>query len=105
MGNRINRSVILKNVADRTGFALHDVKTMYDVFVDEVISNAVAGDTVVLNGFGTFYLQAHKGHPIRFESCNHRGAIDDYLVFKFSASHSMNDKLRRLSAQMMENRG
>lgn len=98
METRVNRSVVLSRIAERTGFSVHDVKTIYDAFVDEVIAQAVAGNTVVLNGFGTFYVQSHKGHPIRFESFRHKGAISDYLVFKFSASHSMNDKLRKLSA-------
>lgn len=97
MGNRVNRSEILANVAERTGFALPDVKAVYEAFLDEVIDQSVGGNTVVLNGFGTFYVQSHKGHPIRFESFRHKGAIEDYLVFKFSASHSMNDKLRKLS--------
>lgn len=99
MENRVNRSEILANVAERTGFALSDVKSVYDALLDEVIDKSVEGNTVVLNGFGTFYVQSHKGHPIRFESFRHKGALEDYLVFKFSASHSMNDKLRKLAEQ------
>lgn len=99
MENRVNCSEILANIAERTGFALSDVKSVYDALLDEVIDKSVEGNTVVLNGFGTFYVQLHKGHPIRFESFRHKGAIEDYLVFKFSASHSMNDKLRKLAEQ------
>lgn len=99
MENRVNRSEILANVAERTGFALSDVKSVYDALLDEVIDKSVEGNTVVLNGFGTFYVQSHKGHPIRFESFRHKGVLEDYLVFKFSASHSMNDKLRKLAEQ------
>lgn len=99
MDKRVNRSEILANVVERTGFSLSDVKSVYDAFLDEVIDKSVKGNTVVLNGFGTFYVQSHKGHPIRFESFRHKGEIEDYLVFKFSASHSMNDKLRKLAKQ------
>ena len=102
MDTRINRSEILNNVSERTGISVTDVKAVYEAFLDEVVEKAVAGHTVVLNGFGTFYVQSHKGHPIRFESFRHRGAIEDYLVFKFSASHSMNDKLRKLSKKIPE---
>lgn len=88
--------MVLSNVAEKTGIPPGDVRTVYDALVDEIIGQAVDGSTVVLNGFGTFYVQSHKGHPIRFESFQCKGTISDYLVFKFSASHSMNDKLRKL---------
>ena len=102
MENRVNRSEIFDIVADKTGFASADVKRIYDSLIGEIVQAAVAGNTVVLNGFGSFYVQSHKGHPVRFESLDHKHAIDDYLVFKFSASHSMNDKLRRMSQETGE---
>lgn len=93
MDGKVNREDFLSRVAKRTGLELSDVNTVYYGIVSEIEDIARSGDKLSLAGFGSFYVQMHKGHPVQFGT--HDRKVDDYMVFKFSASNVFNKKLRR----------
>jgi len=101
MGKRVNRSEVFHDVSEKTGFTPAEIRTMYSALVDSIIEHSLRGDTVIMNGFGVFYVQKHKGHPISFRSMNGEDVLEDYLVFKFSASHSMNERLRKMHGKFL----
>lgn len=68
------------------------VAKLVDLFLQEIFLSVAKGETVTINGFGSFMACTHKGHPIQFGD---GGSVDDYLVFKFSPSRALHRKLRK----------
>ena len=75
-----------------------DVRTVYNAIVETIVKKAVAGNTVVLPRFGSFYVTTHKGHPVFFESIGGNNEIKDYRIFKFSPSSWLKKYLRESEA-------
>lgn len=86
---RVSKRDFISRVAARTDLPIRLVSTVYEGLLDELRDLVRARSTVVLTGFGRFYLQEHKGHKVRFG----KSAVNDYSVLKFSASRSMNREL------------
>lgn len=86
---RVSKRDFISRVAARTQLPIRLVSTVYEGLLDELRDLVRARSTVVLTGFGRFYLQEHKGHKVRFG----KSAVNDYSVLKFSASRSMNREL------------
>ncbi len=92
--NRVTYSQIVAKVASKTGFSENAVRAMSKALVEEIVDQTLAGNTVTWHGFGHFYVLENKGHPIGFTTEGHRGDVANHFVFKFSAAHSMNVKVR-----------
>lgn len=86
---RVSKRDFISRVSTRTGLPIRLVSTVYEGLLDELRDLVRSRRTVVLTGFGRFYLQEHKGHKVRFG----KSAVKDYSVLKFSASRSMNREL------------
>ncbi|MFG1858902.1 HU family DNA-binding protein [Actinomadura geliboluensis] len=86
---RISKREFISRVAERSGMSIKTVSSVYEGIFDELTGAVSSGETVVLTGFGRFYLQTHKGHKVRFG----RSDVDDYSVLKFSASRSVRRQL------------
>lgn len=87
--HRVSKRKLLSRVARRSGVSLAIANSVYAGLMGELIDTVSNGDTVVLNGFGRFYRQSHRGHKVRFGKAD----IDDYFVLKFSASKNLNRQL------------
>lgn len=86
---RVSKRDFISRVSIRTGLSIRLVSEVYEAILDELRDLVRDRRTVVLTGFGRFYLQEHKGHKVRFG----KSAVKDYAVLKFSASRSMNRAL------------
>lgn len=86
---RVSKRDFISRVSIRTGLSIRLVSEVYEAILDELRDLVRDRYTVVLTGFGRFYLQEHKGHKVRFG----KSAVKDYAVLKFSASRSMNRAL------------
>lgn len=93
---KINKEMFIAAVAERTGLTQATVSTVFDAYQEEIIDRVTNNEEVSITGFGRFYLQRHKGHPVQFSSMNE--TVHDYVVFKFSASNVLNNKLRTLDS-------
>lgn len=89
--DRITKTAYISRVARRAGLPVRVVAEVYKHAIDELLDIAVNGETLLLTGFGSFYTQSHKGHPVQFSKGT--GKIPDYLVLKFSASPGLNRSL------------
>lgn len=89
---RIGKREFISRVAARSDLPVRVVSEIYEVLFGELTNAISSGETVVLTGFGRFYLQAHKGHKVRFG----KDDVDDYPVLKFSASRSANRRLESI---------
>lgn len=90
--NKVNKSEFLKNIALRTGEPYNKVVKIYDGMIDELVAVAKSNRDLSLTGFGRFYVQKHKGHPVQFMGTSEK--VADYEVLKFSAANIMNARLR-----------
>lgn len=95
---KINKRDFIKHVAKKNDIPHARVLEVYDAIVNGIFDMVVMDKRVSLAGFGSFYLQKHKGHPVQFEAKN--AGVDDYVVFKFSTSDALNKKMRRLHAEL-----
>lgn len=88
-GRRINKREFISRAAKRSGLSIKTMSQAHQALMGELIDSVAGGDVVVLNGFGRFYRQDHKGHKVRFG----KESVGDYSVLKFSASRSVNRSL------------
>lgn len=86
---RISKREFISRVAERTGWPMKTVSSVYEGILDELLDAVSHGETVGLTGFGRFYRQTHRGHKVHFG----QSEVDDYSVLKFSASRIVNRKL------------
>lgn len=91
MKSKVSKKQFLADVAKRVGMPVEVVTTVYEGMIEETHDIVEMGKSLSLTGFGSFYLQRHKGHPVQFEK---HAAVKDYLVFKFSASDVLNRRFR-----------
>lgn len=89
--NKISKKHFLAAVARDNGMSVETITKAWDAIVKGLHDQLAAGNTVSLTGFGAFYLQNHKGHPVQFEG---RAVIQDYIVMKFSTSDVLNKRFR-----------
>lgn len=73
----------------RNGYSVEDVCS---AIFEEIKAIVLDGDRLSITGFGSFYSQTHKGHPVQFGRKTDK--VHDYRVFKFSASNVLNRALR-----------
>ena len=97
---KINKRDFIKHVAKENGMTSAQVLEVYDAIVNGIFDMVIENKRVSLTGFGSFYLQKHKGHPVQFEAKN--AGVDDYVVFKFSTSDALNKRMRRLHAELTD---
>ena len=90
--NTISKKHFLAAVARDNGMSVENITKAWDAIVNGLHDQLAAGNTVSLTGFGSFYLQKHKGHPVQFES---HAVIQDYIVMKFSTSDVLNKRFRK----------
>lgn len=88
----MSKKNFLAAVARDSNISVENVTKAYDAIVDGIHDQLAAGNRVSLTGFGSFYLQKHKGHPVQFDG---RAVIQDYIVMKFSASDALNKRFRK----------
>lgn len=93
---KVCKKQFLSEVTREAGMSLEDVSRAYDAILSVVERHVAKDERVSLTGFGTFYLQRHKGHPVQFED---NAVIPDYVVLKFSASDVVNKRLRAADGQ------
>lgn len=99
---KVNKEDFLERVASRLQIDSPDgevnlkakftVSEVYDAMIAEVEHVVRSGCRLSLTGFGSFYAQMHKGHPVQFGDQIKK--VADYPVFKFSASNVLNKRLR-----------
>lgn len=84
-------------------YNITDVSNIYNAIIDEIVDTLCVQDCrLLLTGFGSFYVNRHKGHPVQFGD-NKKSAISDYRVIKFSASNLLSSKLREYTDVQNDN--
>lgn len=89
---KMNRSEFLSRVAKRLGRNRQDVVEVYDAMLEEFVDAMRMDKQLLLTGFGNYYMQTHKGHPVQFAGGN--DVVGDYDVLKFSPSNVLKKRVR-----------
>ena len=99
----MNSTDFIKYIVMKHNITFKEATFIYDTFLDAVKDVIFNNMSLVLRGFGKFYLQTHKGHPVHFNNVikgdSNKAVANDYLVFKFSAASTLNKSLRDEIAQ------
>lgn len=93
--SRMNRKDLIAYMAEQNGVSTDEAATAYAMTTKAIRDVVARGVKLSLSGFGVFYLQKHRGHPVQFQSGD--DATGDYLVFKFSASNTLNKFIREFN--------
>lgn len=93
---KVNKELFVSSIAEKTGMTNAAVSKVVDAYHDEIIDRVSNNEEVSMTGFGRFYVQRHKGHPVQFSPSHEK--VQDYVVFKFSASNVLNNRLRDIDA-------
>lgn len=97
MPGKLNREDIITMAARKAGTTIEDMTEYMEAIESSIREAALAGKTVSLMRFGTFYVQRHGGHPVQFTG-GKGDKVSSYLVYKFSAAAAFNEELRRADA-------
>lgn len=89
--NRMSRQQFISEIAEKNGVTAESLMSAYNMIFDGICDVVKSGKRLCLNGFGSFYLQKHKGHRMQFSNS---AKSEDYIVFKFSAANTLNQKFR-----------
>lgn len=89
---KVNRSEYLARVAKRIGVSRRVVIEVYNGMVEEFIVIMREERQLLLTGFGNFFIQKHKGHPVQFSGGS--DVVDDYNVLKFAPSNILKKRVR-----------
>lgn len=73
-------------------YTVEEMEMIFSTMLEQLIETTKEGKEQFFTGFGSFYLQRHKGHPVQFNSSD--AEISDYVTLKFSASNNLNTQLR-----------
>lgn len=87
---KITKRPFILKMKKQGKYSVKKMAEMYEVFVKTLTEELIAGNEVVLTGFGTFTVKYHKGHKTGFEE---KTPSEDYLVVKFTAADSLKDRL------------
>lgn len=89
---KMNKRGLITYIAKSNGVSNEEAMRMYDCVIDAIRDVVTKNVKLSLSGFGVFQAQKHKGQPVQF--CESDMTVQDYLVFKFSASKTLNQYLR-----------
>lgn len=95
---KVNKEAFLESVAEESAIPYNIVQKVYLAMLSKGEEIVFSGKKLSLKGFGIFSKQYHKGHPVQF---GRQGEfVESYPVFKFSASHLLNQRIREYDGQM-----
>lgn len=61
----MNKSELIKALADKTGMPLDDAATMVHIFFNSMKKSLLNGDRVEIRGFGSFKVKEYEGYAGR----------------------------------------
>lgn len=61
----MNKSELIKALADKTGMPLDDATTMVQIFFNSMKKSLLDGDRVEIRGFGSFKIKEYEGYAGR----------------------------------------
>lgn len=91
--DKICLTQLLKETSHESGVKLNVVRSVYNSLVSVLLQNLENGNRINMTGFGSFYVQKHKGHPVQFNK--KKSSISDYNVVKFSVAGSVKRKFNK----------
>lgn len=89
---KMNKRGLITYIAKSNEIPVEDAARMYNCVMTAIRDVVTKNVKLSLGGFGVFQIQKHKGQPVQF--CGSDMTVQDYFVFKFSASKTLNQYLR-----------
>lgn len=90
---KMNKRQFLRRLATDNNMTVAAATDAYEAVVGTIQNIVSEGKVLSLTKFGNFFIQKHKGHPVKFDDTTE--AVEDYVVFKFSASDALNKEFRQ----------
>jgi integration host factor subunit beta len=62
-GRKVTKTDIVDAVYEKTGMSRKEIRTVMDLFIDEIRGSLMEQMVIELRGFGTFEVRIRKGRP------------------------------------------
>lgn len=89
---KMNKQEFIARIAREQDISLKQARYAYDIVVRGIEDVVRDGYRLSLMGFGSFFMQTHKGHPVHVEETTKE--VADYKLFRFKASHALSQRIR-----------
>lgn len=90
---KINKKDFVKTISQKNNISYKAAEFCYDIIIKGIINEVSKNHKLMLSGFGTFYLQNHRGHFVPSDDLKNKKCTN-CLTFKFSASKTLNKQIR-----------
>jgi DNA-binding protein HU-beta len=93
-GITVNKTELMKKIAEKTGLKVKDVENVYHEFVESVSSSLASGEKVQLIGFGTFETRKRGARQGRNPQTGKPLHIAEATVPAFKPGKAFRDKVK-----------
>ncbi len=83
---KITKRQFIAKISKKGKCKYREADEIYKLFLDTLTEEILAGNQVILSGFGVFELKSHRGNEVRFSE---KTNCDEYYVLGFRASKSL----------------
>lgn len=88
--DKISKHKFIDRLCENSNYSRKEASDIYELFINTLLKEILAGNQVCLIGLGKFELKSHKGHKVHF---GNNSLVDDYINLKFEVSHSLRKRL------------
>ncbi len=92
---KITKRQFISKISKKGKCKYREAAEIYKLFLDTLTEEILAGNQVILSGFGVFELKPHRGHEVRFSE---KTNCDEYYVLGFSASKSLKAAINNIQS-------
>ena len=100
----MNYKEFVTALARKTNYRTEDVRNMLHTAVCSVIDNVAEGETVTLNGLGTFDVKKRQERVILNPATKQKMLVPPKLVVNFKPVDSLKGKIKSIDASNQEQR-
>ena len=104
-GTKQTKSDLIDQIYEKTGHELKDIRSIVDLFLDEVKVALENDQSVELRGFGTFEIRERKGRKkARNPKTGETVSVEDHAVVAFRAGKDLKTTVWGIPARKKSDR-
>lgn len=90
VGGKKTKSDLVNHIYEKSGHELKDIRSIVDIFLEEVKDALEDGQSVELRGFGTFEIRERKGRKkARNPKTGETVSVEDHAVVAFRSGKEL----------------
>lgn len=99
VGGKKTKSDLVNHIYEKSGHELKDIRSIVDIFLDEIKGALEEGESVELRGFGTFEVRERKGRKkARNPKTGETVSVQDHAVVAFRSGKELKSSVWSIPA-------